>query len=149
MTIKEMIDAGADLIIGAHPHVVEPVEWITTEAGNEALCYYSLGNYVSTQDYPERIYEAMAWVKFRDELMGEGLKVVREESGALSMINQYSYGPMLFQHIYFLEDYTDELCGSHGLVARTGRRPSLHDMKSWEAQLLGEFTLHKADVLGE
>ena len=105
---KQMIDAGADVIIGAHPHVVEPVEWITTDAGNEALVYYSLGNYTSTQDYPERVYEAMAWVQFYDD--GDGLKVSKEDSGALSMINHYTYGPMRFGHIYFLEDYSQELC---------------------------------------
>ena len=45
----QMTEAGADLIIGTHPHVVQPIEWITAENGNRALCYYSLGNYVSTQ----------------------------------------------------------------------------------------------------
>ena len=47
----EMTEAGADIIIGTHPHVVEPVEWITAENGNESLCYYSLGNYVC---HPEK-----------------------------------------------------------------------------------------------
>ncbi len=144
---KQMTDAGADVIIGAHPHVVEPVEWLTTDAGNESLLYYSLGNYTSTQDYPERVYEAMAWVQFTDE--GDGLKVNRERSGALSMINHYTYGPMRFGHIYFLEDYSQELCDSHGLLPRTGRRLNMNDLQSWEQQLLGDFALKKADVLGE
>ena len=143
---KQMIDAGADVIIGAHPHVVEPVEWITTDAGNEALVYYSLGNYTSTQDYPERVYEAMAWVELYDD--GDGLKVSKEDSGALSIINHYTYGPMRFGHIYFLEDYSQELCDSHGLLPRTGRRLKMEDLQSWEQQLLGEYALKKADVLG-
>ena len=143
---KQMIDAGADVIIGAHPHVVEPVEWITTDAGNEALVYYSLGNYTSTQDYPERVYEAMAWVQLYDE--GDGLKVDKERSGALSIINHYTYGPMRFGHIYFLEDYSQELCDSHGLLPRTGRRLNMSDLQSWEQQLLGDYALKKADVLG-
>ena len=142
---KQMIDAGADVIIGAHPHVVEPVEWISTDAGNEALVYYSLGNYTSTQDYPERVYEAMAWVQLYDE--GNGLKVDKERSGALSMINHYTYGPMRFGHIYFLEDYSQELCDSHGLLPRTGRRLNMSDLKSWEQQLLGDYALTKSDVL--
>ena len=32
-----------DLVICAHPHVVEPVEELTTAAGNHALVYWSLG----------------------------------------------------------------------------------------------------------
>ena len=38
-----MTEAGADVIIGTHPHVVEPKEWITAENGNESMSYYSLG----------------------------------------------------------------------------------------------------------
>ena len=145
---QQMIDAGADLIIGAHPHVVEPVEWITTDSGNTALCYYSLGNYTSTQDYPERVYEAMAWVCFEDPMDGSGLHIVKEKSGALSLINHYSYGPMLFEHVYLLEDYSEELCLRHGLVARTGRTPHMSDFQKWELQLLGEYALKRSDVLG-
>ncbi|MCR5250721.1 MAG: CapA family protein [Lachnospiraceae bacterium] len=144
---QAMIDAGADVIIGAHPHVVEPVEWITTPNGNEALCYYSLGNYTSTQDYPERVYEAMAWVQFRDD--GDGMKVDRDKSGALSIINHYTYSPLRFGHIYLLEDYSEELCNAHGLLPRTGRRLNMNDLKSWEAQLLGDYALKRADVLGD
>ena len=32
--------AGADLIIGTHPHVIEPVKWVEADNGNKALCYY-------------------------------------------------------------------------------------------------------------
>ena len=44
-----MVEKGADLIIGTHPHT-ETIEWITSENGNQALCYYSIGNYTSSQD---------------------------------------------------------------------------------------------------
>ena len=39
---------GADLVLGTHPHVIEPIEWVTDEkTGNEMLVYYSLGNFVN------------------------------------------------------------------------------------------------------
>ena len=37
---------GADLIIGSHPHVVQPIKWITSPAGKRCLVAYSLGNFV-------------------------------------------------------------------------------------------------------
>jgi poly-gamma-glutamate synthesis protein (capsule biosynthesis protein) len=40
----EFVDAGADLVIGAHPHVVEPVELYRGKA-----IFYSLGNFVFDQ----------------------------------------------------------------------------------------------------
>jgi poly-gamma-glutamate synthesis protein (capsule biosynthesis protein) len=42
---------GADVIIGTHPHVLQPVEWLTAENGNKTLVVYSLGNLLSTQSY--------------------------------------------------------------------------------------------------
>lgn len=44
---KLFSDNGADLILGAHPHVVQPVEWIEGIDGHRTLCYYSVGNFVT------------------------------------------------------------------------------------------------------
>ena len=44
-----LADCGADVVIGTHPHVLQPVEWITGVKGNETLVYYSLGNFISAQ----------------------------------------------------------------------------------------------------
>lgn len=44
---KIFVDNGANLIIGAHPHVIQTIEWIEGENGQKALCYYSLGNFVT------------------------------------------------------------------------------------------------------
>lgn len=47
---QKLCDAGIDIIIGSHPHVVEPVETITSSNDkNETLVIYSLGNYISNQ----------------------------------------------------------------------------------------------------
>ena len=53
---KLMVEAGADLIIGTHPHVCEKIQWIKTDTGNKALCYYSLGNYTSGQQQWEHLW---------------------------------------------------------------------------------------------
>jgi poly-gamma-glutamate capsule biosynthesis protein CapA/YwtB (metallophosphatase superfamily) len=42
----EFIDAGADLVIGAHPHVIQPVE-----VYKEKAIFYSLGNFIFDQDF--------------------------------------------------------------------------------------------------
>ena len=43
---------GVDLIIGAHPHVVEPVEYINN---GKTFVIYSLGNFISDQEGNERL----------------------------------------------------------------------------------------------
>ena len=42
------IEQGVDLVLGTHPHVIEPVELFTQqETGEQMLVYYSLGNFVN------------------------------------------------------------------------------------------------------
>ncbi len=43
-------DHGAHLVIGHHPHVLQPIEWIEGKNGNHMLAVYSLGNFLSGQD---------------------------------------------------------------------------------------------------
>lgn len=48
-------EAGATAIVGAHPHVLQPWEKLTTTDGREVLVAYSLGNFVSHQpELPKR-----------------------------------------------------------------------------------------------
>ncbi len=44
-----LADAGADAIIGMHPHVVQPIKTITSKMGKKVPVAYSLGNFVSNQ----------------------------------------------------------------------------------------------------
>ena len=41
-------EAGADLIIGSHPHCLQKCAYINTSDGREVLCMYSMGNFVSS-----------------------------------------------------------------------------------------------------
>lgn len=48
---QKMCDLGVDVIVGGHPHVVQPVELLTGTAdpAHKTLCVYSVGNAVSNQ----------------------------------------------------------------------------------------------------
>ena len=63
---KKLAEAGADAIIGCHPHVVQPVKVIKTSDGRRVPCYYSLGNFVSN----------MFWFKCQLEGLAE-LEIVK------------------------------------------------------------------------
>ena len=47
---RNMIEWGADLVIGNHPHVVEPYEYYETEDGRTGFIAYALGNFISFQN---------------------------------------------------------------------------------------------------
>ena len=44
-TAQFLADNKVDIVIGTHPHVIEPVEWI-----DNTLVFYSLGNFISAQN---------------------------------------------------------------------------------------------------
>ena len=45
-----LANAGADVILGHHPHVLQPPEWIETSHGTRVFAAYSLGNFFSGQN---------------------------------------------------------------------------------------------------
>lgn len=57
---KYLASLGVDIIIGCHPHVVEPIELI-----DNTLVIYSLGNFVSSQVGVERLTGLMASVDIK------------------------------------------------------------------------------------
>ena len=48
---QELCDLGIDVIVGGHPHVIQPVDLLTstTDPEHKTVCLYSLGNAVSNQ----------------------------------------------------------------------------------------------------
>lgn len=44
-----MVDQGADLVIGGHPHVTQNADTLFNKDGKPVVAYYSLGNFISNQ----------------------------------------------------------------------------------------------------
>lgn len=143
---RQMIDAGADVIIGAHPHIVEPVEYITTENGNSGLCYYSLGNFIHCQVPNYTSFEGMAWVTIHVDK--DGAKVDLDNSGALPMVEYQTWGPLYIQGVYPLEDFTADMASHHAANFRDGGGMNLDLLHQWDSNLFGPYSLTKEDILG-
>lgn len=113
---KFLADLEVDLVLGTHPHVIEPIEWVEGINGNKTLVYYSLGNYINAtsgtgEGTSNRMLGAMANVTLGIE--NEELVVV--EYGALPLVAHVGEG---FQGCttYFLKDYTEELALQNEIV---------------------------------
>jgi poly-gamma-glutamate synthesis protein (capsule biosynthesis protein) len=48
---QKLCDLGVDVIVGGHPHVIQPIKLLesTTDSEHKTVCVYSLGNVVSNQ----------------------------------------------------------------------------------------------------
>ena len=105
---KKMAEAGADVIIGCHPHVVQPMKVIKTSDGRRVPCYYSLGNFVSN----------MFWFKCQLEGLAE-LTIVKwngetkiKSAEYTPIVNHMNSNDTEFT-VYLLSDYTGDLYKDH------------------------------------
>lgn len=104
------VNNGADLIVGTHPHVIEPLEYIETEDGTMVPVYYSLGNFISNQDQIPRMLGMFGEITlYKDE---DGVHV--KEAEATPIVTHIGCYSEYFK-VYLLDDYTEELAAEHRL----------------------------------
>lgn len=112
-------DLGVDLVIGAHPHVLEPVEWMETNENHRMLIYYSLGNFMSYQKEAPRMLGGMAKITLTKDNSGTYIS----DSSITPLVTHYENGSDHYNYgIYKLADYTEELANLHGVtkIAKNG-----------------------------
>ena len=115
---KIFMENGADLVIGTHPHVIEPVEMLTDENGNEMLVYYSIGNYVNgTSGTGEGTTNRMVG--------GIANIVLTVDDNDKVYIEKYDVIPIVCHidekteyTVYYLSDYTEELAKENHIVSQ-------------------------------
>ena len=103
---KKMADWGANVIIGHHPHVLQPVEWIETGDGTRTLVAYSLGNFISQQNTAARVIGGMLHYDITKDF-GTG-KVIVSNVRFETIVTHYVNGSHDVQ-IYPLSQYSDTL----------------------------------------
>ncbi|MCI7768111.1 MAG: CapA family protein [Oscillospiraceae bacterium] len=108
---KEFAEAGADAIIGNHPHVLREVEMITAEDGRQALCAYSLGNFISAQSVGTNLIGGVLNFSVTVE---EGKDNVIGDIEFIPVITHYD-GNFSNIRLYKLSDYPPEMADAHGV----------------------------------
>ena len=105
-----LTDLGVDVIIGSHPHVLQPVEQLTGKNGNETLVWYSLGNFVSAQDVNYRMLGGMArWKCVYDP----NDQSVHFEDVSFEPTVMYFNQTITDVQVYPLSEYNDDLIATH------------------------------------
>ncbi len=113
---QKLASWGADVIIGTHPHVIQPVEYIDNADGSRTLVAYSLGNFISAQNRgPRMLGGILNFEIVKNNATGDlSFENVRF-SGVVTHYGQ-SYSNL---RLYPLADYTDELASKHGVLNDT------------------------------
>jgi len=112
------LENGVDLVLGTHPHVIEPIEWVRDEeTGQEMLVYYSLGNFVN--------WTSGSGAGIANRMVGGMAKVTieRDEKGKVA-IAEYDVEPLVCHlqegingvKVYPLDNYTTELAATNEII---------------------------------
>jgi poly-gamma-glutamate synthesis protein (capsule biosynthesis protein) len=101
-----------DLVIGHHPHVLQPVRKIKKADGSDMLVYFSLGNFISAQNESPRVLGGMMRISIKREKVSD--KIVIEDAQLIPLVTHYEPGSKNFK-VYFLKDYNEPLILLHAL----------------------------------
>ena len=124
---RQCINDGVDLVIGHHPHLLQPAERYTAADGRECYIFYSLGNFISNQSTKAEAYFDGAPITTRDSIVVNcmltrtgGRPAVRFEVLPVYTINVIEAGTGL-RAIQTLS-IPEEICGLKKRLNGAGRK---------------------------
>lgn len=85
---REILTAGTDVIIGSHPHVIQPMEILEIDGKTKAVAY-AIGNFISHQRGVERNSGIVLKLKFTKDFDND-----------TTIIEEVSYTPTFSHHYY-------------------------------------------------
>lgn len=144
---KLFADLDVDVVIGEHPHVIQPVEWVKGKDGNQTLVVYSLGNFLSGMLDVNNVLSGMIRFNF----------VKDNKSGDISIEN-VKWEPLITHYsgdandilntrkdfsVYKLSDYTDELAKQHGLNGVDGQSVTISDLYQRTESIIKQIEIIK------
>lgn len=124
-----LMQQGVDVIIGGHPHVLQPYGQLSDDQGHNTTIFYSLGNFVSTQQELPELLEGMASFTIQKSTLNGKSTIQILSPEVKPMVMHYNhdngeYGP------YMLDDYTEELASSHSVRNVIGDEFTLDNLKA-------------------
>ena len=117
--VQFLLENGVDITIASHPHVLEPYVKLTREDGHEMLVYYSMGNFISTQDEYPRLIGGLAEITVELKGQGDNAELSFEDYTLEPLYTHYNHNTGVYT-VYKFSDYTDELALQNGLNGKNG-----------------------------
>lgn len=124
-----LLQQGVDVLIGGHPHVLQPYGRMSDDQGNEMVIFYSLGNFVSGQRELKELLGGMAQFTIEKTTLNGNSSIRILTPSIKPLVMHYSdetgeYG------VYMLEDYTEELASVHSVKEYIGEEFTLSNLKA-------------------
>ncbi len=110
---EQMVQWGADVILGTHSHTAQTMEYITREDGTRGFVFYSLGNFVSAQTDNFNLVGEMGEFDLTLDLDTD--EIIVENIEVLPVITHYDNAKRENLRLYPYYMYTAALADSHGV----------------------------------
>ena len=126
-------DLEVDAVIGTHPHVIQPIEWVEGKNGNQTLVVYSLGNFLSAMSTGTENNMLGGMISF-DFVMAEEEKTLENVKWDATVMHytgnksDNTDSRKAFR-IYQLDDYTEEIASQHTLNSSQGNQISKESLQ--------------------
>ena len=108
--------------------MVQPYGRMSDDEGNEMLIFYSLGNFVSTQEGLSNLLGGMASFTIQKSVLKGKTEIQILDPVIKPTVMHYNKDEGIFGP-YMLEDYTEELASQHGVRNIIGDEFSLENLK--------------------
>ncbi len=132
-----LADQGVDVILGHHPHVLQPIEWVEGSDGGRTLCIYSLGNLISGMAAWQNMVGG--FLTFDIVAMSDG--TVYTDAPAF-IPTAFHFGPRWYNsHLYFLDVYPEEMAAEHGTKKMYNSGVSPAKMMEYASRIMGDFII--------
>lgn len=109
-----LMQQGVDVVIGGHPHTLQPYGTMSDKEGHSMLIFYSLGNFVSTQESFDALLEGMGCFTIQKTVQDGETSIEILDPEVKPMVMHYNKENSVFSP-YMLSDYTEELASQHEL----------------------------------
>ncbi|MBR2043617.1 MAG: CapA family protein [Clostridia bacterium] len=125
---QKLCDLGVDVIVGGHPHVIQPIDLLTSADGtHKTVCLYSMGNAVSNQRL-NQLYEDCPTGHTEDGMLfyytfdkySDGKVVLSGVDIIPAWVDKTGYGSNAEYVLYALPD--ENAFYNQGLSASTGKK---------------------------
>ncbi|MDB5183253.1 MAG: CapA family protein [Candidatus Saccharibacteria bacterium] len=118
-TAQFLADQGVDLIIGHGSHVLEPAAQLTGAGGKKSLVWYSIGNFLNTQEPAETLFNGLPVVDFDKDTLEitnmQFLPIYQHYEWTAAQAKADDIAARTNIHMYLLENATQAMIDSQQL----------------------------------
>ena len=114
-----LADQGVDVVLGHGPHVLQPVQQLAGPSGKKTLVWYSLGNFLNTQEPPETLFNGLAIMDFDIKTLQitttEYLPIYMHYEWTAEQAKADAISTRHNLHLYLLQDTTQSMIDAQQL----------------------------------